>query len=160
MLAEGKGESGRAGDPLAYKNANEMIYCHSGIFGQHSITAQKSPESYKAHGKTKRAFLHFIVTRQKLFEILMCNVFGASGTTSSFSVGFKVPNTQKRAFSRSRGPGRCKRALGWGTGPMGTKFPQHLLANREKDVNVTGNFVLHVNFVTFTSALHLFTFLL
>ena len=42
-------------------------------------------------------------------------------------------------------------------GPMGTKSPQHLLANRRKDVNITGHFILNFNFVTFTSPLHFLT---
>ena len=44
-----------------------------------------------------------------------------------------------------------------GTGPMARSLPA-LTSKRKKDVNVTGNFVLEINFVTFTSPLHFFTF--
>ena len=39
------------------------------------------------------------------------------------------------------------------------KNPQPLLGFGKKDVNVTGNFVLEFNFVTFTSPLNFFYFL-
>ena len=44
-----------------------------------------------------------------------------------------------------------------GTGPMAQSLPA-FISEKEKDVNVTGNFVSEFNFVTLTSPLHFYFF--